>query len=62
MYSYYEFKATQKPFPKNLSIIGDKVIHYNINSEENKFEIIETHSKSLASMYEKLFLDLWNES
>jgi sugar-specific transcriptional regulator TrmB len=61
MYSYYEFRSTIQPFPKNLSIIGDKVIHYNINVDEEKFEIIETTSPSLAHMYRELFLKLWTK-
>ena len=60
-YPYYEFRATKSLFPKNLSIIGDKVIHFNINVKEDKYEVIETTSNTLASTYRELFLKLWNE-
>ncbi len=61
-YANYEFKSTKTPFPKNLSIIGNKVIHYNIIPNENKFEIIEIESKSLSKIYFDLFMEIWNEN
>lgn len=61
-YAHYEFKATKKTFPKNLSIIGNKIIHYNINPDEEKYEIIEIESKSLSETYKNLFTSIWNNN
>ena len=56
-YEKYQFKATHLPFPKNTSIIGNKVIFYN--SSGNNYEIIEIESSSMSTYYKELFNNIW---